>query len=37
MFEEQLELYNSRSNEIPKICLKFCSPNEVLKDYLTIM
>ena len=33
----QLEKYNSRSNDIPKICLNFHSPNEVLADYLAIM
>ena len=34
---KQLEKYNSRSNDIPKICLNFHSPNEVLADYLAIM
>lgn len=33
----QLERYNVRSNDIPKSCLNFHSPNEVLKDYLAIM
>ena len=32
-----LERYNSRSNDIPKICLNFRSPNEVLADFLAIM
>jgi len=34
---KQLEKYNKKSNNIPKICLKFRTPNEVLKDYLGIM
>ena len=34
---KQLERYNSRSNDIPKTCLNFRSPNEVLADYLAIM
>lgn len=33
----QLERYNVRSNDIPKTCLNFHSPNEVLQDYLDIM
>lgn len=33
----QLESYNSRSNDIPKTCLNFRSPNEVISDYLAIM
>ena len=33
----QLAKYNSKSNAIPKICLKFLSPNEVLAQYLGIM
>lgn len=32
----QLERYNSRSNDIPKTCLNFRSPNEVLADYLAV-
>ena len=34
---KQLEKYNIQSNDIPKICLNFRSPNEVLQDYLNIM
>ena len=34
---KQLEKYNYKSNNIPKICLKFRTPNEVLNDYLAIM
>ena len=34
---KQLERYNVRSNNIPKICLGYRSPNEVLADYLAIM
>ena len=34
---KQLGRYNARSNNIPKICLNFRSPNEVLADYLAIM
>ena len=33
----QLAKYNVRSNDIPKICLSFRSPNEVLADYLAII
>lgn len=33
----QLERYNSHSNNIPKVCLNYRSPNEVLADYLAIM
>lgn len=33
----QLEKYNKRSNNIPKICLKFLSPNEALEKYLSVM
>lgn len=33
----QLERYNSRSNNIPKVCLNYRSPNQVLADYLAIM
>lgn len=32
---KQLEKYNKWSNNIPKICLDFKSPNEVLKEYQT--
>ena len=34
---KQLEKYNKWSNTIPKICLKFLSPNEVLDEYLSVM
>lgn len=34
---KQLEKYNKWSNTIPKICLKFLSPNEVLEKYLSVM
>jgi len=33
----QLVKYNKKSNNISKICLNFCSPNEVLEDYLGVM
>lgn len=34
---KQLNKYNKWSNTIPKICLKFHSPNEVLEKYLGVM
>ncbi len=34
---KQLEVYNRKSNDIPKTCLNYRSPNEVLADYLAIM
>lgn len=34
---KQLARYNERSNNIPKICLNFLSPNEVLDKYLGVM
>lgn len=34
---KQLEKYNQKSNNIPKICLNFHKPNEVLYDYLAII
>ena len=34
---EQLERYNRWSNNIPKVCLDFLSPNEVLEKYLGVM
>lgn len=34
---KQLEKYNKKSNNIPKICLQFLSPNEMLNKYLGIM
>lgn len=33
----QLAKYNKKSNNIPKTCLNFRSPNEVLQDYLYVM
>lgn len=34
---KQVEIYNRLSNQIPKICLGFKSPNEVLEQYLGVM
>ena len=34
---KQLAKYNKFSNSIPKCCLKYRSPNEVLEDYLGVM
>ena len=34
---KQMSVYNKKSNNIPKICLNFLSPNEVLEKYLHIM
>lgn len=34
---KQLAKYNIRSNNIPKSCLKFLSPNEVMEKYLYVM
>lgn len=34
---KQLKVYNKKSNNIPKICLNFHTPNEVLTDYLAIL
>ncbi|MPM59629.1 IS481 family transposase ISSsu8 [bioreactor metagenome] len=34
---KQLKKYNKRSNDIPKVCLNFQSPNEVLVKYLFVM
>lgn len=34
---KQLARYNRISNKIPKSCLKFRSPDEVLADYLAVM
>ncbi len=34
---KQLEKYNKKSNTIPKICLKFLSPNQVLEKYLSLI
>ena len=33
----QLEKYNKKSNNIPKICLGFLTPNEMLEKYLGVM
>ena len=34
---QQLAKYNKKSNNIPKICLGFLTPNEVLEKYLGVM
>lgn len=34
---KQLERYNIKSNNIPKICLNFLSPNESMAKYLSVM
>ena len=34
---KQLSAYNIKSNKIPKICLNFLSPNQVLEKYLGVM
>ncbi|MBU5449476.1 DDE-type integrase/transposase/recombinase [Acetivibrio sp. MSJd-27] len=34
---KQLAKYNKKSNDIPKICLEFKTPNEVMAEYLGIM
>ncbi len=34
---KQLEKYNRKSNNIPKICLGFKTPNEVTAQYLGVM
>ncbi|MBR5152993.1 MAG: transposase [Clostridia bacterium] len=34
---KQLYEYNKKSNNIPKICLNFLTPNEVMEKYLGIM
>lgn len=34
---EQLKRYNTKSNNIPKTCLNFLSPNEVMAKYLGVM
>ena len=33
----QLARYNRKSNNIPKVCLNFRTPKEVLNDYLAVM
>lgn len=35
--KKQIKKYNLKSNNIPKVCLNFRTPNEVLADYLAIM
>jgi IS30 family transposase len=34
---KQIAAYNKKSNAIPKICLEFQSPNQVLEKYLGVM
>lgn len=34
---KQLAKYNKKSNDIPKICLEFKTPNKVMAEYLGIM
>lgn len=34
---QQLAKYNKKSNNIPKICLEFLTPNEMLEKYLGVM
>ena len=34
---KQLEKYNKKSNNIPKICLNFLTPNEILDKYLGVI
>jgi len=34
---KQLSAYNKKSNNIPKVCLDFLSPNQVLAKYLGVM
>jgi len=34
---KQLAVYNKKSNNIPKVCLNFLSPNQVLEKYLGVM
>lgn len=34
---KQLTKYNTKSNSIPKICLNFKTPNQVLTDYLSVL
>lgn len=34
---KQLQVYNRRSNDIPKTCLNFRSPNEIMRNYLGVM
>ena len=34
---KQIAVYNKKSNIIPKICLGFLTPNEMLNRYLGVM
>ena len=34
---KQLAVYNKKSNKIPKVCLSFLSPNEMLEKYMGVM
>ena len=34
---KQLERYNRLSNNIPKVCLGFKTPNEIINEYLSLM
>lgn len=34
---EQIKKYNEKSNNIPKICLNFRTPNEAMQDYLAVL
>ena len=34
---KQLAKYNKKSNNIPKTCLRFLTPNEILDRYLGVM
>jgi len=34
---KQLAEYNKKSNNIPKICLRFLTPNEIMNKYLGVM
>ena len=35
--QKQIDRYNCLSNNIPKVCLGFKSPNEVMADYLKVL
>lgn len=35
--QKQLDRYNKKSNNIPKVCLGFKTPNEVMNDYLSVL
>ena len=34
---KQLAKYNKKSNNIPKTCLRFLTPNEIIDRYLGVM